>query len=188
MHTPPGHLDEAQAKASRGGLSRRRVRRDHARFAELAALQRDETRTLYRFDARPPEDYARGHITGFRSAPGGQLVQETDMFAPVRGARIVLADDLGPRADMTASWLAQMGWDAFVLDGGFDGALESGAWRPERPPAPDVETIPITALARALEREAVTVIDLGPSPAHRKAHIPGAWFAIRARLSKALSN
>jgi hypothetical protein len=38
----------------------------------------------------------------------------------------VLSDDLGIRADMTASWLAQMGWDAFVLDGGYDGALEAG--------------------------------------------------------------
>ena len=41
-------------------------------------------------------------------------------------ARIVLADDLGPRADMTASWIAQMGWEVYVLDGGFDGPLEGG--------------------------------------------------------------
>jgi hypothetical protein len=27
---------------------------------------------------------------------------------------------------MTASWLAQMGWEAFVLDGGYDGALQAG--------------------------------------------------------------
>jgi len=25
---------------------------------------------------------------------------------------------------MTASWLAQMGWDAYVLDGGYEGALD----------------------------------------------------------------
>jgi hypothetical protein len=42
-------------------------------------------------------------------------VQETDVFAPVRGARIVLTDDDGVRANMTASWLAQMGWEVFVL-------------------------------------------------------------------------
>jgi len=53
-------------------------------------------------------------------------VQEIDMAAPVRGARIVLSDDMSIRADMTASWLAQMGWDTFVLDGGYDGALEAG--------------------------------------------------------------
>jgi rhodanese-related sulfurtransferase len=180
---PPGHLDEARAKARavayRAGVIR-------VTPAELAALAADATRTLYRFDVRTPEEYARGHIAGFRSAPGGQLVQETDVFAPVRGARIVLADDLGPRADMTASWLAQMGWEALVLDGGFDGPLETGAWRPTRPSLPHAPTISPAHLAAEIAREAVTVIDLAPSPAHRKAHAPGARFAIRARLARAL--
>ncbi len=53
---------------------------------------------------------------GFVSAPGGQLVQETDHHAPVRGARLVLADDDGVRAAMTASWLAQMGWEVYVVE------------------------------------------------------------------------
>jgi len=92
----------------------------------LAWLATDASRTLYCFDVRLPEVYAAGHLAGFRNAQGGQLVQETDHFAPVRGARIVLADDLGPRADMTASWLAQLGWEVYVLDGGFDGPLETG--------------------------------------------------------------
>ena len=60
-------------------------------------------RTVYRFDVRTPEEYEAGHLPGFASAPGGQLVQETDHHVPVRGARIVLADDDGVRAPMTAS-------------------------------------------------------------------------------------
>ena len=48
------------------------------------------------------------------------------MAAPVRGARILLTDDRGVRADMTASWLAQMGWETCVLDGGYDRQLEVG--------------------------------------------------------------
>jgi len=44
------------------------------------------------------------------------------MAAPVRGARVVLTDNLRVRADMTASWLAQMGWQTYVLEGGYDGA------------------------------------------------------------------
>lgn len=84
---------------------------------ELARLQQDRTRTCYLFDVRPPEEYDVGHLPGFRSAPGGQLVQETDFFAPVRGARIVLNDELGARAEMTASWLAQMAWEVYVVDG-----------------------------------------------------------------------
>ncbi len=43
-------------------------------------------------------------------------------------------------------------------------------------------------LARRLEAAEVTVIDLGPSPAHRRGHIPGARFAIRARLAQDLAD
>ena len=87
----------------------------------FAVGQRDELvlpgRTTYLFDVRSPEEFEAGHLPGFRNAPGGQLVQETDHHAPVRGARIVLVDDDGVRATMTGSWLAQMGWDVWVLEG-----------------------------------------------------------------------
>jgi rhodanese-related sulfurtransferase len=98
----------------------------HIGLAEMAALQAQADRTLYRFDVRSEEEYTAGHLAGFRHYPGGQLVQEIDMAAPVRGARIVLTDNLKVRADMTASWLAQMGWETCVLEGGYDGALEIG--------------------------------------------------------------
>ena len=91
---------------------------------EITALQAQTDRALYRFDVRAAEEYTAGHIPGFRHYPGGQLVQEIDMAAPVRGARIVLTDDRSVRADMTASWLAQMGWETYVLDGGYDRVLE----------------------------------------------------------------
>jgi rhodanese-related sulfurtransferase len=96
----------------------------HVSPEEAMALEAQRNRTLYRFDVRDGEDYAAGHIGGFRHYPGGQLVQEIDMAAPVRGARILLTDNMGVRADMTASWLAQMGWETYVLDGGYDRALE----------------------------------------------------------------
>jgi rhodanese-related sulfurtransferase len=102
---------------------------------DLGTLQAQSSRTLYRFDVRDAEEYTAGHLRGFRHYPGGQLVQEIDMAAPVRGARIALSDHLSIRADMTASWLSQMGWDAFVLDGGYDGALEVGP--PQSLPKPD---------------------------------------------------
>jgi rhodanese-related sulfurtransferase len=98
----------------------------HIGAREISALAAQADRTLYRFDVRDAEEYAAGHLPGFRHYPGGQLVQETDMAAPVRGARIVLTDDKGVRADMTASWLAQMGWEVYVLEGGYDGTLEVG--------------------------------------------------------------
>ncbi|MDB5433005.1 MAG: sulfurtransferase [Caulobacter sp.] len=175
---------DARAKA-RAVAYRAGVRRIDA--PALVALAKEDARTLYRFDVRTPEEYEAGHIPGFRSAPGGQLVQETDVFAPVRGARIVLADDRGVRADMTASWLAQMGWDVLVLDGGFERPLETGPWRPTKPPLPPVQTItPLRLLAR-LERGDIGVIDLSPSPIHRKARVPAAVFAVRSRLAEALA-
>ena len=102
---------------------------------DLASLAARKNRTLYRFDVRDAEEYAAGHIAGFSHYAGGQLVQEIDMAAPVRGARIVLTDHLSIRADMTASWLAQMGWDVYVLDRGYERALETGA--PMVLPKPD---------------------------------------------------
>lgn len=102
---------------------------------EMSALIAQPDRTLYRFDVRDAEEYAAGHLPGFRHYPGGQLVQETDMAAPARGARILLTDDKGVRADMTASWLAQMGWEVYVLEGGYAGTLEVGP--PPVLPRPD---------------------------------------------------
>lgn len=107
----------------------------HLTQSEAAALTADRTRTLYRFDVREADEYAAGHLAGFRHYPGGQLVQEIDTAAPVRGARILLTDDMSVRADMTASWLAQMAWEVYVLDGGHNGPLEAGA--PLALPKPD---------------------------------------------------
>jgi rhodanese-related sulfurtransferase len=127
-----GPFEGAQAKA-RDVSYRAGVR--HVGLDEATAMQAQRNRTLYRFDVRSAEEYTAGHIPGFRHYPGGQLVQETDMAAPVRGARILLSDDRAVRADMTASWLAQMGWEAYVLDGGYDRALEASA--PVVLPKPD---------------------------------------------------
>jgi rhodanese-related sulfurtransferase len=120
--------DKAREVAYRAGVR-------HVDPNEATALEADTSRTLYRFDVRTVEDYAAGHFPGFRHYPGGQLVQEVDMAAPVRGARILLTDDKEVRADMTASWLAQMGWDVYVLDGGYDRTLEIGP--PQILPKPD---------------------------------------------------
>jgi rhodanese-related sulfurtransferase len=126
-------LFEGAASNARDVAYRAGVR--HLGPDDAMALQAQTHRTLYRFDVRAADEYSAGHIAGFRHYPGGQLVQEIDMAAPVRGARILLTDDRGVRADMTASWLAQMGWETYVLDGGYDRALEVGP--PQVLPKPD---------------------------------------------------
>jgi rhodanese-related sulfurtransferase len=158
------------------------------------------SQTVYRFDVRTPEEFASGHLPGFRNAPGGQLVQETDGFAPVRGARIVLVDDDGTRANMTASWLAQMAWDVFVIDSGageYDGLRARFEERgrgytplPALPPLPDGAAILPSRLAEWLQPgsdSAVVVLDFGPSSSYAKGHIPGSWFALRSSIADALS-
>jgi rhodanese-related sulfurtransferase len=127
-----GPLEGAQANA-RDVAYRAGVR--HVGVDEVKAIEAQTHRTLYRFDVRDAEEHAAGHIAGFRHYAGGQLVQEIDMAAPARGARILLSDDRGIRADMTASWLAQMGWETYVLEGGYDGPLEVGP--PKVLPKPD---------------------------------------------------
>ncbi|MGI9386001.1 MAG: rhodanese-like domain-containing protein, partial [Methyloligellaceae bacterium] len=71
----------------------------------LRTWQTDATRSLYLLDVRTAEEYAAGHMSGARHAPGGQLVQATDQWVAVRGARIVLVDDSGIRATSAAMWL-----------------------------------------------------------------------------------
>lgn len=112
----PAVDEDRRAEAQAG--ARAVAERAGVRWIALDALGTlaSPTRTVYRFDVRTPEEYAAGHLPGFASAPGGQLVQETDHAVPVRGARIVLAEDDGVRAPMTASWLAQMGWEVYVVD------------------------------------------------------------------------
>src|ERR1043166_254950 len=178
------HGGLAWAKSAAEGVARQLGIRSIDEAA-LAQLRADQSRTLYLFDVRDPAEYAAGHVAGALPVPGGQLVQATDQYAGTLGARIVLVDDRQARAVMTASWLRQMGWrDVFVLVAGGD---ETG-W-PDNPvlgAVPRAATIDSAALADLLARRAATVIDLSLSRGYLGGHIPGAWFAIRTRLSRAL--
>ncbi|QQZ38449.1 rhodanese-related sulfurtransferase [Pseudomonas sp. SK2] len=153
----------------------------------LRVWQADSHRTTYLFDVRTPEEYAKGHVPGSRSVPGGQLVQETDHVASVRGARIVLVDDDGVRANMSASWLAQMGWQVAVLDGlTQDHFSETGDWKAPLPPLPQVTEISVEQLQGWLESASTVVLDFTASANYVKHHVPGAHWAIRAQLPQAL--
>ncbi|GAA4408953.1 rhodanese-related sulfurtransferase [Quisquiliibacterium transsilvanicum] len=186
----------ARAVADRAGVGR-------ATRASLDAWRRDADRTTCLFDVRTPEEFAAGHLPGSASAPGGQLVQETDHSVPVRGARIVLVDDDGVRAHMTASWLAQMGWEVHVLDGLAAGDFsETGKPAAALPPSPATATVSPARLAEWLGLAAssgasvdgtappprqVVILDLAASATHVRAHLPGAWFALRSQLPEALA-
>src|SRR5439155_25728817 len=141
----PAGRGKAQAAAARV------AKRFGVRPIDRATLERfareNEQRTLYVFDVRTPEEFLAGHLAGSRSAPGGQLVQATDTYAATRNARIVLVDDDGVRATMTASWLVQMGLDqVFVLENGLAAAaLDVGPENPRVLGLADIETVFVSA-------------------------------------------
>ena len=142
-----------------------------------------DTRALFVFDVRSPEEYRAGHLPGMKNVPGGQLVQETDRHAAIWGGWVVCVDDDGVRGIMTAHWMKQMGWNAVAL------TLDrlSGETGPYTPPALgmiDAPTIDVTALAA---RTDATVVDLDWSRSYFDGHIPGAWYAIRSRLAEDVS-
>jgi rhodanese-related sulfurtransferase len=150
-----------------------------------------ETNSLYLLDVRNPDEYAAGHLPGSLSAPGGQLVQATDKWAGTYRSRLVLIDDTGVRATMTASWLVQMGWpNVFVLKEGLENTvLESGAQQAPMVPVSNstIEMISPDDLNAEIEAGSVTVVDLATSLEYKAGHISGAWWAVRSRLANSLS-
>jgi 3-mercaptopyruvate sulfurtransferase SseA len=75
-----------------------------------------------------------------------------------------------------------MGWQVYVLVAAGE---EKGF--PENPvlgEAPRDAAIDAAALSDLIARNEATVIDLSLSREYLSAHIPGAWFAIRARLEQ----
>ncbi|OYU08941.1 MAG: sulfurtransferase [Pseudomonas sp. PGPPP1] len=183
--TSEEHREVAAADARRVA-DKARVGR--ASLADLQGWQQEANRTTYLFDVRTPEEFEAGHLPGARSTPGGQLVQETDHVASVRGARLVLADDDGVRANMSASWLAQLGWEVHVLDGLQTAQFsEKGAWVAPVPAPPQAELITPHTLADWLGHGDTVVLDFTASANYVKRHIPGAWWALRAQLPQALA-
>lgn len=186
----PSAAGAAQARAAAEQVARC-FEVKFATRAQVEAWQCDSGRTLYLLDVRTRQEFEQLRIAGSRHAPGGQLIQATDEFVGVRGARIVCIDPARVRSVMTASWLNQMGWsEAYVLEpegkDGFAGwALESGprtqipaGFKPWR-------TITARELVQRRQQGGVTVIDLATSLKFRERHISGAWWAVRARLDQA---
>ncbi len=176
-------LERARASAERVA---KRFNVSEIDGATLAQWRKDKSRTLYLLDVRDPAEYEAGHLLGARPAPGGQLVQATDRHVAVRGARLVLADDNGVRAKMTASWLVQMGWDdVHVLKDGLNaGPAARGAHQPRifGLDAANPESLSAKELAAHMVGGGAQVVDLADSRSHRAGHVPASRFAIRANM------
>lgn len=167
-----------------------------ARLAERAGVETveavrveqwagDAGRSLFLCDVRTSEEFSAGSLPGAQHTPGGQLIQSTDLYVGVRQARLVLIDSDGVRAPIVASWLRQLGHEAYVLAGGVHSHLALPALEASAHPA--LPSITTQALADALKDEAVALIDLRPSMAYRKGHIAGARWSIRSLLADEVS-
>ncbi len=169
--------ERAQAWARRVGVS------TISKEVLSSFVAESDSRTLYLLDVRDPEEYAASHPHGCISAPGGQLVQATDEWVGVRGARLVLFDNDGVRALMAASWLVQMGWDAVVLERGTGFPASTTTILRPKWNLPEENAISPKEL-RALKH--VSVVDLARSPEYRSSHIPCAYHCSGPELKRDL--
>jgi len=157
--------------------------------AQAQALAAEPSRTTYLLDVRTAEEVAEDAVAGFTHAPGGQLVQATDQWVGVKGARLVLLDEEGVRAPVIAAWLRQLGHEAFVLEGGV-AAARQGTWpqreAPARPPA--LASITVAELVDAQLKRTAEVIDVRPAMAYRTGFIPQSRWSIRPRIAAAVGD
>jgi rhodanese-related sulfurtransferase len=145
----------------------------------------DEARTTYLFDVRTAEEFEASGLPGFLPAPGGQLVQATDQWVGVKGARIVLSDREQVRAPVIAGWLRQLGHEACVLDdaaaaAALDWRRTAGAFEPRAVPP-----ISVHEAAAGLRAGTLDVIDLRAGMTYRQGHMVGAVWATRPGIAAA---
>lgn len=189
---PPSATSLAQATQTSQALAD--AEGVEAMDAAMLAILLRQSHDLYVFDVRQLDAYAEGHIPGAQAVPGGQVIQRADDFIPVRNARIVLADDDGIRARLTAVWLRRMGFPhVSVLAGGLaawraaGGTLETGrarkapaGWTAARAAA--VMQMPASCAAMLREQADLIVLDVDASTQFCRGHVPGARWMPRGWL------
>jgi len=187
------HADTVGVDAAPAKARAQRVAEAH-RVAFIPAVQAhawlaDPSRTTYLLDVRTAEELAGDSVPGFAHAPGGQLIQATDQWVGVKGARLVLLDAEGVRAPMVAAWLRQLGHDACVIDGG-PAAARRHAWtgRESEPAPAQLPTIAMRAVADDLSADKAQIIDLRPAMAYREGHIAQAVWSIRPHIATAVAD
>ena len=178
---------------------------DGVRFLDIAGLDnlaaRSRSESVYFIDVRTAEEYAAGHIAGFRWFPGGQCVQRSDDVAVVKNAPIVFCCDGKARATLVASWYRQLGYgEVYALDGGvnawtsagrqpesgasvgarFDGSV-GGAGEPGLLAAAR-DSVPVVGVSQLSDNPPDAIIFVDTSQDFARGHIPGARWVPRGWL------
>ncbi len=174
-------LSEADAAATRERAEAFMAREGIERIGADEAARRlaEAGRTTFAFDVRSPAEAAADPLPAFLHAPSGQLPQATDRWVGVLRARILLADDLGLRAAITAYWLRLLGHDVAVVE--IDHAVRRLPARTGGPDRPALSPPPSVGAAEALAGGA-RLVDVRPSAAFRAGHVRGAVWSDRARV------
>jgi rhodanese-related sulfurtransferase len=153
-------------------------------------IDRRARETVYLIDVRTAEEYAAGHIPGFRWFPGGQAVQRSDEAVVVKRCPIVFACDGKARATLIASWYRQMGFrDVFAVDGGTTAWAASGrslakGGPGESPAGLEEARAKVKMVSAAAVRAAApsTVIFVDTSQDFARGHVPGSRWVPRGWL------
>ena len=192
MAPAPGPQAMAKARASADALAQRfAVQTVSLDTLNIWRAERD-VRSLYVLDVRTGEEFEQQRLPDAVHAPGGQLVQNTDLYVATRNARLVLVDSEQVRAVFAASWLQQMGKEnVYVLEQGWQGAETTSGEREQNIlglEQVDCSFVQPQELHTMMSQDSLQVLDVSLSDAYEKAHIDGAWFVPRARLATALEH
>ena len=195
--TLPSPSPEGVAAAE--AYAARLAREDQVHYLDIPALQamlaRRAQETVYFIDVRTQEEYAAGHIPGFRWFPGGQAVQRCDDIAVVHNSPIVFACERIARATLIASWYRQMGFnEVYAVNGGTGAwvgaglALETGLAEPH-PCGLAVARSQVQLLSpQALQAARPTaIIFVDTSQDFARGHVPGAHWVPRGWLELRLA-
>lgn len=183
-----------EAVAAAEAYAARLAAEDGVRYLDVPGLQgamdRRQRETVYLIDVRTKEEYAAGHIPGFRWFPGGQAVQRADDVAVVKNPTLVFACDRRARATVIASWYRQMGFrEVYAVDGGTVAwtaggrALEQGA--PDELPAGYREArgkVKLMSPQALNASPSPAVIFVDTSQDFARGHVPGARWVPRGWL------
>lgn len=169
-HYPPAPAEHAAQQHAADQLARR-AGVVTASADQVRQWADDAQRSVFLCDVRTPEEFAEGSLPGAQHAPGGQLIQATDLYVGVRRARVVVFDADGVRAPIVASWLRQLGHEAYVLAGG----LHSGLALAAAPP-------PLSLPTAQRGQTPATVFDLRASADFIKRRARGSRWATRSQL------
>ena len=190
----------SQGLAAAEDYAARLAEEDGVRYLDVVTVQsmldEREQRTCYFVDVRTAEEYAVGHIPGFRWFPGGQVVQRSDDVLVVKNCPVIFCCDGRARATFIASWYRQFGFEeVYAVDGGTTAWAASG--RPletgsgEASPAGLEEARGQVKLLSPQELDAdlpASIIFVETSSDFSNGHVPGARWIPRGSLELQISD